>query len=403
MVRIAKKKSKPTKEPIKLLHLSDSPFTNTGYSSQSLFLMNGLADKGYDIHYMAHNYVGQELPQGHVKLADGTPFKFHMSGAYKEQYCADLWKTRLMQHRPDYFMILLDTFMLFPKYLNFDFAPAKTVFWFPTDGGGTLPLNCDAILRKCALPVAMSKFGQQQAKEKHGVDTHYIPHGVDHKNFYPLKGDKRELKAKWGVADKFVVGVVGRNQGRKMMDRIFKSFAIFAKDAPDAILLMHCDPNDAASAFNMQNIIDRYQLQNRVLFTGVTYTNGFTYEKMNELYNVADIHFSSTSGEGFGVCTIESMACGVPVVITDYTTSRELVIDDIQCGEVVDLSAEITGSWNVERAVMDIEDGASKLKKLYDDPKLRVKYGKAGRKKVMKYYTWDVVRKAWDKLLRQNL
>lgn len=391
-------------EKIKILHLTDSPFTNTGYSSQSLYLMNGLADRNFDIHIMAHNYVGQKLTPNSVTLADGTPFKFSLSGGYREQYCADLWKTRLMEDKPDYFMVLLDTFMLFPKYIQTDFAPAKTVFWFPSDGGGGLPVNCDAILKKCYLPVAMSKFGQKQAKEVHGIDTGYIPHAVDEKNFHPLcEADRQLLKQKWNLQGKFVVGVVGRNQGRKMMDRIFKAFAIFAKHAPDAILLFHSDPNDGAAAFNMNTLISRYNLQNRVLYTGVTYTNGFTYEKMNEVYNVADIHFSSTSGEGFGVCTIESMAAGVPVVISDYTTSRELVIDDIQCGEVVKLSAEITGSWDVERGIMDIVDAAKKLLKLYKSPRLRKKYGKAGREKVLKNYTWEIVINAWEKLLREKL
>ena len=76
--------------PKKILMLSDSPFSNTGFSTETLFLLNGLSEKGYECHLMAHNYMGQVLPEGCVKLADDTPLKFTLYGNGKEAYCKDL-------------------------------------------------------------------------------------------------------------------------------------------------------------------------------------------------------------------------------------------------------------------------------------------------------------------------
>ncbi len=45
-----------------------------------------------------------------------------------------------------------------------------------------------------------------------------------------------------------------------------------------------------------------------------------------------DIFLLTTSGEGFGIPTIEALACEVPCVITDFTTTYELLMDDGQCG-----------------------------------------------------------------------
>ena len=112
-----------------------------------------------------------------------------------------------------------------------------------------------------------------------------------------------------------------------------------------------------------------------------------------------DCFFLSTSGEGFGIPTIEAMACEVPVVVTDYTTTQELVMDNGQCGLPVKICGELTGSWCVERAIMDVEDGAKQLTKLYNDRELCKKLGKVGREKVLKYYTWDVVHPMWDRLI----
>ena len=95
----------------KILWLSDSALTTTGYSTISLNILNGMEDKGWDTHWMAHNYVGQTLNKGDIKLSDGTQIKSKVSGAGREQYCKDLILPRIAEDRPDIFCILLDTFM----------------------------------------------------------------------------------------------------------------------------------------------------------------------------------------------------------------------------------------------------------------------------------------------------
>jgi len=183
------------------------------------------------------------------------------------------------------------------------------------------------------MPIAMSKFAALQAKKVHGIDSVYIPHGYDKKLFFPI--DKNEAKRKLGLQGKFVVGTVARNQGRKMLDRTIKAFAIFCRDKPDAVLLMHTDPTDIAAGIDLNQLITRFQLQNRVFYTGTTFYKSFDYNKMNEIYNAMDLFFLSTSGEGFGIPTIEAMACGVPQVVTDYTTTKELVTDKPKSGEAI--------------------------------------------------------------------
>jgi len=385
----------------KLLFLSDSPLTCTGYGIISTQISNRMVDKGWDVHVMGHNYIGQNIPPG-LKFEDGTKLKFKVSGAGMEPYCKDLIPHRLMEDKPDVFMILLDTFMMYPWLLDMDLSPGVSMFYFPSDGGGQLPTGCENILRKVNYPIAMSKFGQQQAKELYGINNClYIPHAVDDKVYYPLSEEEKVIaRKKWGFSNKFVVGTVARNQGRKMLDRTIKAFAEFCKDKPDAILFMHTDPTDRAAVFDLNNLIFRYNIQNRVIFSGMKYYKGFDYTEMNELYNLMDVFLLTTSGEGWGIPTTEAMSCGVPVCVTDYTTTKEIVTDN-NCGEAVKLSGEITGSWNVERGVMCIDDCVKKLTKLYNEPKLRKKYAKNGRKAILKHYSWDVVQEQWYELLEK--
>ena len=395
-----------------ILWLSDSPLTTTGYSTISWNVCNRLTERGHNVHYIGHNYLGQDIPPG-LTLKDGTRYNFWLMGGSPKPYAQDLIMPYIKKYKIDVVVVLLDTFMCYPWIMNIDFAPAKTIFYFPSDGGGGMPLGCENILKKVNLPIAMAKFGQRQVKELYDIDTKYIPHAVNIKDFYPLTADEKEkCKLKYNLQGKFVVGCVQRNQGRKMPDRLLKAFKIFSKDKPDAMLFLHTDPFDMAAPFNMVEIINRYKLNNRVVFTGMCFHNSFDYKQMNEVYNTMDIFAMSTSGEGFGIPIIEAQACEIPPVITNYTTSQELIKDNGESGLVVDLvgteeeetplihsdqviDGTLTGSWNVERGICSIKDLANKMEILYKDKKLREQLGKNGRKKVTEFYNWDKVGKEW--------
>jgi len=380
--------------------LSDSPFTCTGFATISSNILNGLTDLGHECYYQGHNYVGQNIP--YVKFEDGRELKFTTMGTGKEPYSKDLLVPRIRELKPDFFGVLLDTFMLYPWYMQLDYAPAKTIFYYPSDGEGGLPLRCDGILRKCNVPVAMSKFAQKQAHDLYNINSHYIPHAIDTSVYKPLTNSQRLLiKQKWNLHDKFVVGSVYRNQGRKMPDRMFKAFAKFAKNHQDVVLFCHSDPYDGAAVFDSMELVKRLGIQNRVIWSGMSFYKGFNYEDMNEIYNLMDVFFLSTSGEGFGVPTIEAAGAGIPSVVTDFTTTQELLMDDGQCGIPVPIVTDLTGSWNVERGVMDIDKAAEALEVLYNDKRLRQTLGRRGVEKVKKNYTWNTVIKQWDGLIKK--
>jgi glycosyltransferase involved in cell wall biosynthesis len=264
----------------------------------------------------------------------------------------------------------------------------------------------------------MAKFGKQQVEKLYGVPCDYIPHAVDTTNYFPMKEDERKkLRQMWGLEGKFVVGSVFRNQGRKMADRTIKAFALFAKNNPDAILLLHTDPEDPAQVFPLQSLINRFGINNRVIFTGMKYYKGWDYREMYKVYNLMDVFLLTTSGEGFGIPIIESMACGIPVLATDYTTTRELAINnsagiginlvgteesenpDVHCNEIID--GTITGSWAVERGICSVKNAAEKLQFLKDNLQLRRQMGEKGREAVLRDYNWEIVGNKWINMVEQ--
>lgn len=406
---------------MKIAILSDSPTLCTGYRNQATQLCRHLEKQGHEIFYMANGYVGSDIEN--IKLKGGEEFDYNIYGhGHSDQYFNQTMSRRLKELNIDRFIILLDTFMLYPWFLNIDTSPAKTFFWFPSDGGGGLPKGCEAILKKIDQPVAMAEFGQKQVKDYHNLDVAHIPHGLDSKSFYPLEKEARDgLRKKWGLENKFVVGVVARNQPRKNLDRTIKTFKLVADQIPEAILFLHLDPNDPAQPmWKIPELVRKYNLENRVIYTGMSAFNGFPQSEMNNVYNVMDCFFLSTSGEGFGVPIIEAMSCKIPVVATDYTTTPELVINnnaglgiklagveqldmfslDSKDYDIKSFNGTMTGSWEVERGLCDIEHGAKQIKFIHDNPDKAKSMGECGRKAILEKYDFEVVGKQWEEILK---
>ena len=173
--------------------LSDSPLSATGYGTITQNILNGLSDE-FECHCQAHNYMGKSIPPG-LTLKDGTQYKFWLHGTGMQPYSQDLLIPRIQGLNVDIFFVLLDTFMLYPWVLNMNFSPAKTGFYYPSDGGATLPINCENILKHFKNNVAMSRFGQKQVKDLYNINTHYIPHAVDSTLFHKLtEFEKNNLK-----------------------------------------------------------------------------------------------------------------------------------------------------------------------------------------------------------------
>ena len=397
---------------MKISILSDSPFIPTGYRQEALMLAQYLTKQGHEVHYLANAYAGMTLNK--ATLFDGTECNFKIYGELQHSYFRNTMSEIIKNTMSDVFIILLDTFMLHGNdawFLGVDTSPARTFFWFPTDGGGGLPLGCANILKKIDKPVAMSKFGQKQVKDYHNLDVAHIPHGLDTKLFFRLPDEQREmLKHKYGLNGKFVIGTVARNQPRKHLDRTLKTMVLLKDKIPNAVLFMHLDPDDLAQPlWKIKSLIQKFGLENRVIFSGMKAHHGFPAQQMNEVYNVMDCFFLSTSGEGFGIPIIEAMACEVPVVATDYTTTPELVINNnagfgvkLAGTDTVDLfsldskeydnkmmNGTITGSWEVERGLCDINDATNKIEILYKRPDLIKEFGKNGRKAVEEKYDFQ--------------
>jgi glycosyltransferase involved in cell wall biosynthesis len=133
--------------------------------------------------------------------------------------------------------------------------------------------------------------------------------------------------------DRFVVGMNAANKSggiihRKAFGENLMAFSIFVKKHPDAMLYIHTDPV-SPHGWNLMALGELLGIpkDNMAFVDPVSYRFGISQEDLAGIYSSMDVLLATSYGEGFGVPTIEAQACGVPVIVSDFAASAELVGD----------------------------------------------------------------------------
>ncbi len=375
---------------MKIVMMSDSPTLPTGYGRVIKTIGQSFIDTGHQVEVIGWGFGGEphSLPYNIIPTMQN------------DRFGEDLLASYIRSEKPDVLFTLGDPWML-------DFIPnmeeRSAVTWisyFPLDGY-PIPQNWHNWIMSADVPVVFSKFARDLITETlpNYPSPLLIPHGVDTKTYLPM--DKAEVKGEFGVSDKFVVGTVARNQPRKNLPALIRAFSIFAENKSDAILYMHTQVRDVG--WNIDEIVERYGLNDKAFTTtGFNALKGVTDEELVRIYNTFDIFVLPTMAEGFGLPIIEAQACGVPVLVTDFSACSELVVDRQELLKVKDT---LIMGRNIEQAVVDIDDIVRKLHFFYDDWKnkqsKKLSYYSTEGRKLAEKYDWEIVCKEFNSLLNQ--
>ena len=152
----------------------------------------------------------------------------------------------------------------------------------------------------------------------------YIPHGINHKNFYPInKGhEKYDDLIKFrkimtgGREYDFIVFWNNRNIRRKLPGDVIMAYKTFCDMLPTnkakrCALVMHTQPKDP-NGTDLPAVVSAVCPEYDVIFSSQKLDD----EKLCFLYNIADIQINMASNEGFGLGTCEALMCGTPISVT---------------------------------------------------------------------------------------
>ena len=152
----------------------------------------------------------------------------------------------------------------------------------------------------------------------------YVPHGLNHKEFYPIGKDHNEYEP----LQQFRTNLVGENIDYVMF---FNSRNIRRKQIPDTMLafrsFLDSLPKEKADKCRFVLHTELVTDHGTDLGAVAEYLFGEKYEKnivfshqklsrtqLNWLYNIADLQILITSNEGWGLTVTEAMLTGTPVI-----------------------------------------------------------------------------------------
>lgn len=214
------------------------------------------------------------------------------------------------------------------------------------------PLFNKSFYNSCDFVGGISKLTHEVLNEIGHPNLGYIPHALDYEVFKPFDLKERTTKKAEGLKnheDKFVFFYNSRNARRKMTSDVIRFFkkTLDVVGQDKAFMLMHTDPNDQEGA-NLVEVVKMLGLTpDQIAFSNARVPP----EEMATLYNIVDCTVCLSNNEGFGLSSLESLACGTPVISVRTGGLQDQNIND-DTGVVYGVSIEpktksLTGSQQI--------------------------------------------------------
>lgn len=338
----------------KLILHSNAPWTGTGYGQQCGIFSPLLADH-YDLTVSAfYGLEGSPLRwEKNIKVLPGKGSTF--GNELIRPHAMNVFEGDL---RGGIVMTLMDVWVLDPGI----WSTMNVCSWVPVDHEPAPPAVANFFRATGAIPIAMSRFGQEQLKEFGAL---YVPHGIDTEVYKPT--DQNEARKAVGFdPDDFIIGVVAANKGtppRKCFPEILEAFAKFHAQHPEAKLYLHTESIGTDHGVHLPNLIDALKLPQGAVLMADQYRmqhNPISQSMMSVLYSSFDVLLSPSRGEGFGIPVLEAQAAGTPAIVSDFSAQKEV------CGSGWHVSGK--REWTVQQSwqfLPDVDDIVDALRRCY--------------------------------------
>jgi D-inositol-3-phosphate glycosyltransferase len=261
-----------------------------------------------------------------------------------------------------------------PQYLKRIGDKVPVVAVCPVDGK-----NCrGAGLNGCTAVIFWTQFGLGEARAGGFTQPGYvIPLGVDRKIYRPTSRSEARSSLPKPLQEGFIVGNVNRNQPRKRLDLSVSYFAewVLSKQIEDAFLYLHVAPTGDLG-YDLIQLMEYYGLKKRLAIRVPDIGHGDMEDELAQAYSIFDIQINTGQGEGWGLTTLEGMACGIPQIVPRWSALGEWATAAIQvpCTEI----AVTPNNVNVVGGIPDRYDFIDAMDRFYQEPELRRQHSDLG-------------------------
>jgi glycosyltransferase involved in cell wall biosynthesis len=236
--------------------------------------------------------------------------------------------------------------------------------------------------------------------KSHGITrpVDVMNHGIDFKMFRSVPRDM--ARQSLGLPkDVFLFTSLNKNIPRKRLDLLVMSFVklIIRFPIKPLFLLVVADKGEHGG-YQLFDIFARElklnnastdMFGNRLLITSKDAC--YRDEDINLLYNSGDVGVSCAEGEGFGLCTFEQMALGVPQIVPTILGYNEYCTNDNSIMIKPKMRYYLPQSHHSvigEAQMVDPEDVSKAMERYVFDEDLRKLHGQRGKDKISTY-TWE--------------
>jgi L-malate glycosyltransferase len=214
-------------------------------------------------------------------------------------------------------------------------------------------------LRKADLILSTSRIMAEETGKYTRKEVRVIPFGIDLSEFKPLRSLKRQH------SKQIVIGSIKNIETIYGTEYLIRAFKITHERSPDYDLRLMII-GDGSQRKDMERLVSRLGLSDRVLFTG-----RIEYRKIVLYHNRIDIFVNISLQESFGVSVLEASACGKPVIASNVGGLPEVLLH---------------GKTGLLVPPVDPAATAAALIRLVRNRPLRQKMGKAGIRFVRDHY-----------------
>jgi D-inositol-3-phosphate glycosyltransferase len=370
----------------------------TGFTRVVREIARGLA-ADREVHYLGLGYKGDvRVQDGFVlhpcNLRGGDVFGAEGSGSLIDQLGARVF-------------LAVNDFWILHNYRRIIQPRADrlhAVAYIPIDG--TIPNGEELEPLRCFNQlIAYTEFGRNELS-RHLGDTppvRVIPHGMDLSAFKPWKTGRAAARLlalpntpEWQKA--FVVLNANRPVPRKRIDLTIEAFARFARNKPDARLVLHFAIAMPEELPEIAMLLDRSGVRDR---TWLSLNRELDDTGLNALYNACDVGINTAAGEGWGLVSFEHAAAGAAQIVPDNSACTELwqgAAELVACGNDVRPPYAMLGMREPNVAGV-----ANALERLYHDANHRravaeACYSRATDPKLQ----WRAIDEQWRNVIANN-
>jgi D-inositol-3-phosphate glycosyltransferase len=319
----------------RLLFFGETPAIETGAGQLSKHLLRACKEAGYSITVVGINH--------HSSLCsyDRDAYPFIVPAPQQEMHNLDNAKYYILRDHYDVLFLTGDINILDELMDTVSQVREQSTFLLiclPAIDNDIFHRQYLRCLEMADVAVVLSHYAASLAyRQVPGLagKLHVIQPGVDAEVFHPLPPEERQAirKAAFDLApDTFLVININRNSARKDLARSMAAFHLFHKRNPKSVLYLHAKQEDIGGSLPTQAHLLGLQIAGdspEIIFAPPEYheVSGVSRAALNALYNAADCCISTSTGEGWGLTTVEAMAAGTSFIGPANTTFREILGD----------------------------------------------------------------------------